>query len=292
HDYWTANVCLEFGVEIFIPNYDPFAATNLKVINVNNIVPLWPRRFTTLKKTAKELENFEQSLDGRCPEFRNCCLKLRKLRNDLHQLFYDHNDDLKKIDKLIDFKQKLFDQFNNYISWSAGLLANNQSRQLFGFRWTSSIDPNNSRFIVYDIEFEICSTIYVLAMWLMKSVYELLISKENNKENITNNWKNRDYEFLIQTLRESAGMFQYLLERTKSNKYFSENDCDFLEPILRSYRNHCLAEAQELLFRLSNISWIQLKIVIRILQLYWAINEDLNDSATMMMMMNTTNRPE
>ncbi|KAH9420054.1 hypothetical protein DERP_001888 [Dermatophagoides pteronyssinus] len=283
HDYWTAVVSLEFGVEIFIPNYDPSSPTNIKVANVNLITPLWPQRFTTLKKTTQDLENFDQSLDGQCPEFRNCCLKLKKLRFELHSMFVEEVN-LKTVEKLTDFKQQLFDKFNNYISWAAGLLANNQSRQLFGFCWSSSIDQN-IRFIVYDIEFEICSTIYVLAIWLYRSVYDLLLPTDNEKET---NWKNRDFDFLIQTLRESAGMFQYLLERTKSNKYFSENDCDFLEPILRSYRNHCLAEAQELLFRLSTISWIQLKVAIRILQLYWAINEDLNDSATI----TTTNRPE
>nr|XP_046916581.1 uncharacterized protein LOC124497037 [Dermatophagoides farinae] len=288
HDYWTVNVCLEFGVEIFIPNYDPFAATNLKIANVNNLVPIWSRRFTALKKTNKDLENFDQSLDGQCPEFRNCCLKLRNLRNDLQKLFHEQID-VTKIENFIDFKSKLIDQFNSYLSWTAGLMANNQSRQLFGFCWTSSIDTN-VRCIVYDIEFEICSTIYILAIWQMKSVCELLMSTENSKDSNKKEdvWKNSDYEFLIQTLRESAGMFQYILDRTKSNKYFGENDCDFLEPVLRSYRNHCLAEAQELLFRLSNISWIQLKITIRILQLYWAISEDLNDSTIMI----NTNRPE
>lgn len=265
HELWSITVCLELGIEIFLPNYDPTLMTSIN-IKLSEFMPIWSEQYTNLKNTI-EIQNFNQAIAQKCSELRKACLRLKEIRDGL--ISFDCKPS-STIDNLAERKEKMVNNFKNYSSWLGGFLDNDCLRYMFAFSWTNSIN-SGLRFVIYDAEYEMCCNIFNIALWILKSVDNIMNNLKVENENI----KCSEMDYMILSLKEAAGMFQFLMDRTKSFKYISNADYDFTETVLKCYRNNCIALAEELLFLTSNINWIQLKISIRIMQLYWTISEDL-----------------
>ncbi|CAL8102802.1 unnamed protein product [Calicophoron daubneyi] len=133
-----------------------------------------------------------------------------------------------------------------YISLLAGFVtppegsgeSESKLRSTVPFKWTDSVLPKHTQpLMVYDAQFEVCSMLFSVALWLTKHAAKVASSEEVSPEEAVD---------VYRSLRQAAGIFVLLKDQQVSKLSTPPAEghdlyCDALE----TYINQCIAEAQE-----------------------------------------------